>query len=66
MKTKLTILTLSIVLSLSACNTKKADQQNADQMHHSSDTSLVDTTAKDSIRSSTADSITNAPADAAY
>jgi len=61
MKTKLIILVTAFGLALSACNSKKADQENADSMYKYTDTNqVIDSTSTDSI----ADSTTNAPADA--
>lgn len=61
MKTKLIILVTAFGLALSACNGKKADQENADSMYKYTDTNqVIDSTSTDSI----ADSTTNAPADA--
>jgi len=55
------LLTLSVVAIIAtACNSNKADQENADSMYKYTDTTKV----TDSLSAdSTADSLTNAPAD---
>ena len=64
MKKKLMLIALSIGFSLAACNSEKADSENADKMNTYSDSTTLDTNSKDSTQANImADSTTNAPAD---
>ncbi|WP_316737497.1 hypothetical protein [Pedobacter aquatilis] len=57
---KLLIILSVIATFATACNGKKADEKNADSMYKYTDTTkVIDSLATDS----TADSLTNAPAD---